>query len=241
MNIKKGYGANIKYSKYGTKGVKPTTYAEIKFRSQLEAQWACFFDLCGMKWEYEPKDHHFWNWQPDFSLRVHFRETEYRWFFIEVKPISLIPFPIDTVSKLMYAHPFDHEQEELCSYCHITILGKQPYFDYPNPFVYVTTFEPISKEAKSLLKQNDWLETDPDRYFNSFTTLTNIECKSAEDVFGRSKENNQVQNSQCFGGWYTTHQYNSMRLWCPLVFCEGDFRLCKENWLKAQQFFKKYC
>jgi hypothetical protein len=30
MSIKKGYGANIKYSKYGPKGVKPTSYAGIK-------------------------------------------------------------------------------------------------------------------------------------------------------------------------------------------------------------------
>lgn len=241
MSIKKGYGANIKYSKYGSKGVKPTSYTGIKFRSQLEAQWACFFDICEMKWQYEPKDHFFWNWQPDFALRAQFSDTEYRWFFVEVKPISLIPFPLDTVSKLMYAHPFDNQKDESCSHCHIVVLGNQPHFDYPKPFAYVTIFESVSKEARHLLKENDWLKTDQNRYFNSFTTLTNIECKSAEEVFDRSEDDNQVQNPQCFGGWYTIQQFNGMRAWCPLVFLGGDLELCKKNWIKSKQFIKKHC
>ena len=31
---------------------KPTTYAGVRFRSQLEATWAAFFDVAGMPWEY---------------------------------------------------------------------------------------------------------------------------------------------------------------------------------------------
>lgn len=36
--------------------IKPirTKYREIWFRSQLEAKWACLFDILGWKWEYEP-------------------------------------------------------------------------------------------------------------------------------------------------------------------------------------------
>lgn len=32
----------------------PTIYKWTKFRSKLEAKWACFFDVCGVDWEYEP-------------------------------------------------------------------------------------------------------------------------------------------------------------------------------------------
>lgn len=33
--------------------VKPTTYADIHFRSRLEARWAVFFDELGIAWQYE--------------------------------------------------------------------------------------------------------------------------------------------------------------------------------------------
>jgi hypothetical protein len=31
-----------------------TIYNGVKFRSKLEARWAVFFDIYGLKWEYEP-------------------------------------------------------------------------------------------------------------------------------------------------------------------------------------------
>jgi len=34
----------------------PTVYAGVRFRSRLEARWACFFDLLEMEWKYEPFD-----------------------------------------------------------------------------------------------------------------------------------------------------------------------------------------
>lgn len=46
----------------------PTTYAGVEFRSRLEATWAAFFDICGVKWEYEPVDLD--GWVPDFSLKL---------------------------------------------------------------------------------------------------------------------------------------------------------------------------
>jgi hypothetical protein len=34
----------------------PTRYAGVQFRSRLEARWACFFDIVGLRWMYEPFD-----------------------------------------------------------------------------------------------------------------------------------------------------------------------------------------
>lgn len=45
----------------------PTTYANILFRSRLEARWAAMFDLLVWPWEYEPLDLEFYI--PDFVLR----------------------------------------------------------------------------------------------------------------------------------------------------------------------------
>lgn len=46
----------------------PTYYADVLFRSRLEATWAAFFDLCGFPWEYEPLD--LKGWTPDFRLTL---------------------------------------------------------------------------------------------------------------------------------------------------------------------------
>lgn len=44
----------------------PTTYAGVRFRSRLEAKWACFFDQLGIHWEYELLDLN--GWIPDFMV-----------------------------------------------------------------------------------------------------------------------------------------------------------------------------
>lgn len=44
----------------------PTIYGGIRFRSRLEAKWACFFDALGWSWVYEPFDTN--GWIPDFQL-----------------------------------------------------------------------------------------------------------------------------------------------------------------------------
>ena len=44
----------------------PTLYHSTQFRSRLEAQWACFFDIVKIEWQYEPFDLE--NWVPDFLL-----------------------------------------------------------------------------------------------------------------------------------------------------------------------------
>lgn len=56
----------------------PTLYRGYRFRSRLEARWACFFDGIGWPWEYEPLDLN--GYIPDFVL------TFYRPVIVEVKP-----------------------------------------------------------------------------------------------------------------------------------------------------------
>jgi len=69
-------------NKYYQIQAKRTTYKNILFRSKLEAQWALFFDLVGVTWEYEAK--HFdlgqVRYLPDFWLP----KLE---VFVEIKPI----------------------------------------------------------------------------------------------------------------------------------------------------------
>lgn len=48
-----------------------TEYKGYRFRSRLEARWALFFDICGLRWEYEPEGFVLDNGQyylPDFLL-----------------------------------------------------------------------------------------------------------------------------------------------------------------------------
>lgn len=44
----------------------PTVYHGVQMRSRLEARWAAFFDLCDVKWDYEPFD--LPGWFPDFKV-----------------------------------------------------------------------------------------------------------------------------------------------------------------------------
>jgi len=69
----------------------PTEYAGVHFRSRTEARWAAFFDLVGLKWDYEPFDLE--GWAPDFLLR-----TSLTTVLVEVKPVDLATY-IDTVNR----------------------------------------------------------------------------------------------------------------------------------------------
>lgn len=65
----------------------PTMYANVCFRSRLEARWACFFDLANWQWEYEPVD--LSGWSPDFRVEFPCRHSECRpthTLLVEVKP-----------------------------------------------------------------------------------------------------------------------------------------------------------
>lgn len=49
-----------------------TEYNAYKFRSRLEARWAVFFDLCGIRYEYEPEGFQLdknLRYLPDFRIR----------------------------------------------------------------------------------------------------------------------------------------------------------------------------
>jgi hypothetical protein len=61
----------------------PTLYQGRRYRSRLEARWACFFDLLGWHYEYEPCDLD--GWIPDFAL------CEASPVFVEVKPVTAFP------------------------------------------------------------------------------------------------------------------------------------------------------
>ena len=61
----------------------PTMYKHRQYRSRLEARWACFFDLLGWRYEYEPCDLE--GWIPDFVL------CEAAPIFVEVKPVVMLP------------------------------------------------------------------------------------------------------------------------------------------------------
>lgn len=57
----------------------PTIYKNLRFRSRLEATWACFFDQIEWSWEYEPID--LKGYIPDFILPF-----EAGPLLVEVKP-----------------------------------------------------------------------------------------------------------------------------------------------------------
>jgi len=67
----------------------PTLYNGVRFRSRLEARWACFFDLLEWKWEYEPID--FEGWTPDFKIKQPCGHSECggsHEMYCEVKPYT---------------------------------------------------------------------------------------------------------------------------------------------------------
>ena len=81
-----------------TGGLTPieTEYAGYKFRSRLEARWAYYFDLCGIRWAYEQEGFTLSDGQrylPDFWLPYYNQ-------FVEVKPacdaITFYDAPIPT-------------------------------------------------------------------------------------------------------------------------------------------------
>lgn len=62
----------------------PTLYANVRFRSRLEARWAVMFDLLKWPWVYEPTDLEWYI--PDFVLRF-----DAGLIAVEVKPEMTLP------------------------------------------------------------------------------------------------------------------------------------------------------
>ncbi len=92
----------------------PTIYKGIRFRSRLEAKWACFFDTIMLEWQYEPFD--LAGWIPDFSIRGQcFVRTS-----VEVKPnFDYLPEVKTKILKSVLATPEYHDSSLL-------ILGNGP-------------------------------------------------------------------------------------------------------------------
>ena len=69
------------------KSIKPieTKYNGFRFRSRLEARWAVFFDMIGLKYEYEVEGFEMngIRYLPDFYI-----PSLDRWFEIKAKPLS---------------------------------------------------------------------------------------------------------------------------------------------------------
>ncbi len=63
---------------------RETEYNGILFRSRLEAKWACFFDLVGWEWQYEPSEINGYN--PDFIIRAKSDNYKTSTIIVEVKP-----------------------------------------------------------------------------------------------------------------------------------------------------------
>jgi len=73
---------------------KPTIYNGYAFRSRLEARWAVFFDLAGIKYIYEPETYICENgeqYTPDFYLyQSYCRYKEDQGVFLEIKPVNYV-------------------------------------------------------------------------------------------------------------------------------------------------------
>jgi hypothetical protein len=98
----------------------PTTYRGVRFRSQLEARWAAFFDVVGWKYKYEPFA--LGNWIPDFTLcDVHGDAI-----LVEVKPIKK-PY-LEILNKMAkgltrWVGPDPNREHEML------LLGSEPFDD----------------------------------------------------------------------------------------------------------------
>jgi hypothetical protein len=113
----------------------PTTYKGYKFRSRLEAKWACFFDAMGCEWEYEPEGFQIQlpgNKKPTWYLPDFFVRSGIGWgdgCWIEIKPngtdcdnsralrlIKGVSHDSDTSTLLIQGNPYPSEYKILGHY-----------------------------------------------------------------------------------------------------------------------------
>lgn len=77
------------------RGLKPieTSYRGCRFRSRLEARWAVFFDQIGTEWVYESQGYvlNGMPYLPDFWLPYAPMKEEGWGFWVEIKPVPLVP------------------------------------------------------------------------------------------------------------------------------------------------------
>ena len=139
---------------------KPTTYKGVRFRSRLEAKWACFFDLAGWRWEYEPIDTE--GWVPDFVLQGDAGNT-----WVEVKPIEWVGQSVDSYIKQARDRPdltkvWGQDREAL-------ILGLYPVpSDYDAPFLGVIANEPDQGADTAVIRAGYHCALDFHAFYGSF-------------------------------------------------------------------------
>lgn len=81
-----------------------TRYKGYRFRSRLEARWACFFDACGVQWEYEKEGFELegvGRYLPDFWVSLP-KQSGKKGVWIEIKPET--PTVDETRKMLRLAH-----------------------------------------------------------------------------------------------------------------------------------------
>ena len=89
----------------------PTIYKGQLFRSRLEAKWACFFDLVGWEWEYEPMDLN--GWIPDFLINGHTK------LLCDVKPTQVfVPAVAQKMENAVKGSGFE---------CELIIIAMAPF------------------------------------------------------------------------------------------------------------------
>ena len=94
---------------------KETVYNGIQFRSLLEAKWACFFDLTGWQWQYEPMEIN--GRIPDFIIYTKSKHYATNKIIVEIKPSTMI----DNQFKKNILSSYANEK------CHLLILDENPF------------------------------------------------------------------------------------------------------------------
>jgi hypothetical protein len=112
----------------------PTVYNGRQYRSRLEARWAAFFDLLGVKHEYEPFD--LGKWSPDFRLKCPFGLT----ILAEVKPIE--EFDRDLANRMSAAVQGRVPQDTI-----IMMIGVAPFINDERPTIgWRRNSDPVGKD-----------------------------------------------------------------------------------------------
>jgi hypothetical protein len=117
---------------------KETVYNGIQFRSLLEAKWACFFDLTGWQWQYEPMEIN--GRIPDFIIYTKSKHYATNKIIVEVKPSTMI----DDKFKQNILSSYANEK------CHLLILDENPFY-----------FDSDELLKLGLMSQYNYYENDP--------------------------------------------------------------------------------
>lgn len=128
---------------YNIKAI-PTTYAGTRFRSRLEARWAAFFDLAGVKWEYEPFDLD--GWAPDFLIKT---DPDSVGLMFDPESVLCEVKPVDIDDVILNGDVTDFEKAVAHSDKHpVILLGYAPKKD--GGIGFVAWGEPFSEQWSSV-------------------------------------------------------------------------------------------